>query len=172
VRRGRDTAEIYSIAIARDLKWLAVSSDKGTVHVFSLVIRKDDVQSAATSVPPTDTVSSNARSSLSFMKGEHTNSVSSSRATLLKSLPHGSASYITSFSNELLCKYSFIIMQIHLTLYKISRISTELFQFGMVTRSIPFTESHTLHCCIRRTKHCDDHRDGCKVCTVISFVCI
>jgi hypothetical protein len=162
VRRGRDTAEIYSIAIAGDLKWLAVSSDKGTVHVFSLVIRKDDVQSA---VPPTDTVSSNARSSLSFMKGEHTNSVSSSRATLLKQA-------ITSFFNELLRNSFVITMQIHLTLFEFSRISTELFQFRVVNRSIPFTKSHTLHCCIRRTKHCDDRRDGCQVCTVISFQCI
>ncbi|TVU17339.1 hypothetical protein EJB05_33364, partial [Eragrostis curvula] len=78
VRRGRDTAEIYSIALSPDLKWLAVTSDKGTLHVFSLRIRvaggKDagDVPSAA-AVPlvqtNTGTGSSNARSSLSFMKG-------------------------------------------------------------------------------------------------------
>ena len=38
VRRGSERAEIYSLAFSSDAKWLAVSSDKGTVHVFSLKI--------------------------------------------------------------------------------------------------------------------------------------
>lgn len=36
VRRGADRAEIYSICFSQNTQWLAVSSDKGTVHVFSL----------------------------------------------------------------------------------------------------------------------------------------
>ncbi|KAK1354133.1 Autophagy-related protein 18a [Heracleum sosnowskyi] len=36
VRRGVDRAEIYSLAFSSTAQWLAVSSDKGTVHVFSL----------------------------------------------------------------------------------------------------------------------------------------
>ncbi|KAK1319487.1 Autophagy-related protein 18a [Acorus calamus] len=36
VRRGADRAEIYSLAFSANTQWLAVSSDKGTVHVFSL----------------------------------------------------------------------------------------------------------------------------------------
>jgi len=36
VRRGLDTAVIFSIAISRSCDFLAVSSDKGTVHVFPL----------------------------------------------------------------------------------------------------------------------------------------
>ncbi|PWA71408.1 autophagy-related protein 18a [Artemisia annua] len=36
VRRGADRVEIYSLAFSSTNKWLAVSSDKGTVHVFSL----------------------------------------------------------------------------------------------------------------------------------------
>ncbi|KAK9846636.1 hypothetical protein WJX81_008098 [Elliptochloris bilobata] len=36
LRRGADPACIYSIAFSRGAEWLAVSSDKGTVHVFSL----------------------------------------------------------------------------------------------------------------------------------------
>lgn len=36
VRRGADRAEIYSIAFSSNAQWLALSSDKGTVHVFSL----------------------------------------------------------------------------------------------------------------------------------------
>ncbi|KAK6925435.1 WD40 repeat [Dillenia turbinata] len=39
VRRGVDKAAIYSIAFSPDVQWLAVSSDKGTVHIFSLRVR-------------------------------------------------------------------------------------------------------------------------------------
>jgi hypothetical protein len=140
VRRGRDTAEIYSIAIARDLKWLAVSSDKGTVHVFSLVIRKDDVQSAATSVPPTDTVSSNARSSLSFMKGEHTNSVSSSRATLLKSLPHSKL-------------YYFIFQRVaaQIFFYYYANSSYVIQNFQDIYRTISVRNGHSLNSVYRKS---------------------
>ncbi len=34
LRRGADRAEIYSLAFNYNSMWLAVSSDKGTVHVF------------------------------------------------------------------------------------------------------------------------------------------
>ncbi|KAJ7524540.1 hypothetical protein O6H91_17G010400 [Diphasiastrum complanatum] len=36
LRRGADRAEIYSISFSASAQWLALSSDKGTVHVFSL----------------------------------------------------------------------------------------------------------------------------------------
>ncbi|KAE8009543.1 hypothetical protein FH972_005975 [Carpinus fangiana] len=36
VRRGADIADIYSLAFSSTAQWLAVSSDKGTVHVFDL----------------------------------------------------------------------------------------------------------------------------------------
>ncbi|GER50866.1 homolog of yeast autophagy 18 (ATG18) D [Striga asiatica] len=39
VRRGLDTADIHSIALSSDVRFLAVSSDKGTDHVFSLRVR-------------------------------------------------------------------------------------------------------------------------------------
>ncbi|KAL0842670.1 hypothetical protein Bca101_015915 [Brassica carinata] len=35
-RRGMERAEIYSVAISSDLKWVAASSEKGTLHVFHL----------------------------------------------------------------------------------------------------------------------------------------
>ncbi|KAJ3683734.1 hypothetical protein LUZ60_013961 [Juncus effusus] len=38
VRRGADRAEIYSVAFSPNMQFLAVSSDKGTVHVFNLKI--------------------------------------------------------------------------------------------------------------------------------------
>lgn len=36
LRRGSDPAMIYSLALSKGCEWLAVSSDKGTVHVFAL----------------------------------------------------------------------------------------------------------------------------------------
>jgi WD40 repeat protein len=37
LRRGVDRAEIYSIAFSPNSTWLGVSSDKGTVHIYSLI---------------------------------------------------------------------------------------------------------------------------------------
>ncbi|KAI7747696.1 hypothetical protein M8C21_029034 [Ambrosia artemisiifolia] len=36
VRRGADRAEIYSLSFSPTAEWLVVSSDKGTIHVFSV----------------------------------------------------------------------------------------------------------------------------------------
>ncbi|KAM7275324.1 hypothetical protein ACFE04_017190 [Oxalis oulophora] len=84
VRRGLERAEIYSIALSRNVQWLAVSSDKGTVHIFSLRVRvasEDSTsatlssalfnQNSSTSLdgflsPSTPT---NPNTPLSFMKG-------------------------------------------------------------------------------------------------------
>ncbi|XP_050917616.1 autophagy-related protein 18a isoform X3 [Lathyrus oleraceus] len=38
VRRGANAAEIYSLAFSSTAQWLAVSSDKGIVHVFGLKV--------------------------------------------------------------------------------------------------------------------------------------
>jgi WD40 repeat protein len=43
LRRGADRAEIYSIAFHPNSQWLAVSSDKGTIHIFSLKGKKGNV---------------------------------------------------------------------------------------------------------------------------------
>lgn len=39
VRRGIEKAEIYGIAFSPNVQWLAVSSDRGTIHIFSLRVR-------------------------------------------------------------------------------------------------------------------------------------
>nr|CAD1841833.1 unnamed protein product [Ananas comosus var. bracteatus] len=39
VRRGLDAADIYSIVLSPNVQWLAVSSDRGTIHVFNLRVR-------------------------------------------------------------------------------------------------------------------------------------
>ncbi|KAL0452629.1 UNVERIFIED_CONTAM: Autophagy-related protein 18d [Sesamum latifolium] len=88
VRRGADKADIYSIALSPNVQWLAVSSDKGTVHIFSLRVRvvgedRTADSSAAKSPALLYQISSNALdplispstganpgSSFSFMKGK------------------------------------------------------------------------------------------------------
>ncbi|ONK67978.1 uncharacterized protein A4U43_C05F5850 [Asparagus officinalis] len=87
VRRGADRADIYSLALSPTVKWLAVSSDKGTVHIFSLRVRVvgEDAstqnvvghgpelarQNSSCSLDALISSNSgaNASSSLSFMKG-------------------------------------------------------------------------------------------------------
>lgn len=91
LRRGSDRAQIYSLAFSSNAQWLALSSDKGTVHVFGLraFMSQDnnaDVASLASNQSSKEDVSdgnnsgvsdadsaailaSNPSSSLSFMKG-------------------------------------------------------------------------------------------------------
>ncbi|KAL3565378.1 hypothetical protein D5086_033424 [Populus alba] len=87
VRRGVDRAEIYGIALSRNVQWLAVSSDKGTVHIFSLRVRVAGEDSSSHPSPAqglalleqnssssldgliSPSTSANPGSSLSFMRG-------------------------------------------------------------------------------------------------------
>lgn len=91
LRRGADRAQIYSLAFSLNAQWLALSSDKGTVHVFGLRTfasqdDRADVAHLAYSQPSKDDthasnnrgifdsnssafLSSNPGSSLAFMKG-------------------------------------------------------------------------------------------------------
>ncbi|KAI9110746.1 hypothetical protein K1719_018184 [Acacia pycnantha] len=87
VRRGVDRAEIYSIALSPNVQWLAASSDKGTVHIFSLRVRVGGEemlpapttpqspallqQNSSTSLDSflSPNTGSNPSSSLSFMRG-------------------------------------------------------------------------------------------------------
>ncbi|KAK3041975.1 hypothetical protein RJ639_002283 [Escallonia herrerae] len=70
VRRGADRAEIYSLAFSSTAQWLAVSSDKGTVHVFNLKVESGSLgieRSRSASEPNSSPPS--AVSHLSFIKG-------------------------------------------------------------------------------------------------------
>ncbi|KAL6608288.1 hypothetical protein ACP70R_041351 [Stipagrostis hirtigluma subsp. patula] len=82
VRRGSDNAIIHSIALSRNLQWLAVSSDRRTLHVFSLRY----------------TVS-NAVSSLSLIKGLLPNYFSSEWSFAQFHLPEATR-YIAAFGEE------------------------------------------------------------------------
>ncbi|KAL3702046.1 hypothetical protein R1sor_020068 [Riccia sorocarpa] len=83
LRRGADRADIYSINFSPSIHWIVCSSDKGTVHVFSLASLADhdarfaeakslNVNSGSLLMAGSALLSyaaSNAGSSLSFMKG-------------------------------------------------------------------------------------------------------
>ncbi|KAF4364752.1 hypothetical protein F8388_018428 [Cannabis sativa] len=69
VRRGADRAEIYSLAFSSTAQWLAVSSDKGTVHVFSLKVDSGLLANDLSRTTPDSSLSNpSAIPSLSFMK--------------------------------------------------------------------------------------------------------
>lgn len=73
MRRGANVAEIYSLAFSSTARWLAVSSDKGTVHVFSLKVNssfseEEKPQNASNS--DTAITPSNSSRSFSKFKGE------------------------------------------------------------------------------------------------------
>ncbi|KAL6142604.1 hypothetical protein ACLB2K_060881 [Fragaria x ananassa] len=69
VRRGADRAEIHSLAFSSNSQWLAVSSDKGTVHVFNLKVDSGSLGNERSRSPSTSPPNPSAISSLSFMKG-------------------------------------------------------------------------------------------------------
>lgn len=70
LRRGADRAEIYSLAFSTNAQWLAVSSDKGTVHVFSLKVDSGLLANdLPRSAPESNLSNPSAIPSLSFMKG-------------------------------------------------------------------------------------------------------
>ncbi|MBA0680071.1 hypothetical protein Goari_011797 [Gossypium aridum] len=55
VRRGVDKTKIYSLAFFLNAQWLAVSSDKGTVHMFGLKFNSGSpgsIRSQSPSEPP------------------------------------------------------------------------------------------------------------------------
>ncbi|BAB93248.1 putative WD repeat domain 45 [Oryza sativa Japonica Group] len=68
VRRGADRAEIYSLAFSNNLQYLAVSSDKGTIHVFNLKINVG-LTTNDKPLPAPDPDVPHISPSLSFIKG-------------------------------------------------------------------------------------------------------
>lgn len=70
LRRGADRAEIYSLAFSSNAQWLAVSSDKGTVHVFTLKVDSGLLANdMPRNSPESNVANPSAIPSLSFMKG-------------------------------------------------------------------------------------------------------
>ncbi|KAH6813969.1 Transducin/WD40 repeat-like superfamily protein [Perilla frutescens var. frutescens] len=100
VRRGADRAEIYSVAFSPTAQWLAVSSDKGTVHVFSLKVNSGNVGSERSNSPPdTNPSAVPSSSSLSFIKGVLPKYFSSEWSVAQFRLPEG-YQYIVAFGHQ------------------------------------------------------------------------
>ncbi|KAL5712976.1 Autophagy-related protein 18a [Ranunculus cassubicifolius] len=101
VRRGADRAEIYSLAFSATAQWLAVSSDKGTVHVFSLKVNPVSPEpEKARSAPELSTGGAPlSSSSLSFIKGVLPKYFSSEWSVAQFRLPEGSQ-YIVAFGHQ------------------------------------------------------------------------
>jgi WD40 repeat protein len=71
VRRGADRAEIYSLAFSSTTQWLAVSSDKGTVHIFNLKFNNGSPGTDKSQYAPDSNLAvTQSSSSLSFIKGK------------------------------------------------------------------------------------------------------
>lgn len=98
LRRGADRAEIYSLAFSPSAQWLAVSSDKGTIHVFGLKINLGNMGSENSHVLGDPTRASPA-SSLSFIKGVLPKYFSSEWSFAQFRLPEGSQ-YIVAFGHQ------------------------------------------------------------------------
>ncbi|XP_002531866.2 autophagy-related protein 18a [Ricinus communis] len=100
VRRGADRAEIYSVAFSSTAQWLAVSSDKGTVHVFSLKTTPGSLGTdrSRNTTDPNVGVSS-PTSSLSFFKGVLPKYFSSEWSVAQFRLVEGSH-YIVAFGHQ------------------------------------------------------------------------
>ncbi|GLT94905.1 hypothetical protein SLE2022_126170 [Rubroshorea leprosula] len=70
LRRGADQAEIYSLAFSSPAHWLAVSSNKGTVHIFRLKFDSESLLNDGSNNPPVSNLSKqSAVSSFSMLKG-------------------------------------------------------------------------------------------------------
>ncbi|KAL7198918.1 hypothetical protein ACSBR2_021251 [Camellia fascicularis] len=100
VRRGADRAEIYSLAFSSTAQWLAVSSDKGTVHVFGLKVNLGNLGSDKShgASDLSGSVSS-PTSSLSFIKGVLPKYFSSEWSVAQFRLLEGSQ-YIVAFGHQ------------------------------------------------------------------------
>ncbi|KAG8370657.1 hypothetical protein BUALT_Bualt13G0006000 [Buddleja alternifolia] len=94
VRRGADRAEIHSLAFSPTAQWLAVASDKGTIHVFGLKVGSDKSNS-----PDSNSSAVASSSSLSFIRGVLPKYFSSEWSVAQFRLPEGSQ-YIVAFGHQ------------------------------------------------------------------------
>ena len=51
VRRGSDKAEIYSLSFDKNSNWMACSSDKGTIHIFSVSKNRTKIAISDENIP-------------------------------------------------------------------------------------------------------------------------
>ena len=110
VRRGADRADIYSLAFSSNAQWLAVSSDKGTIHIFGLnVPRMGEDLRMADGMPAlsgtngsggqliVSSTGGNISSSLSFMKGNDWSWIIQSYIRVLQFIKMRESTVLTSW---------------------------------------------------------------------------
>ncbi|KAF8401504.1 hypothetical protein HHK36_012444 [Tetracentron sinense] len=115
VRRGADRAEIYSMAFSSTAQWLAVSSDKGTVHVFSLKVNAGSQgNDKASSASDPNLAIPSASSSLSFIRGVLPKYFSSEWSVAQFRLHEGSQ-YIVAFGHQ---KNTIVILGMDTSFYR------------------------------------------------------
>ncbi|GMI90515.1 homolog of yeast autophagy 18C [Hibiscus trionum] len=118
VRRGVDRADIYSLAFSPNAQWLAVSSDKRTVHIFHLRVRVfgEDSSSRQSSVQGpalfhqnsstsldaliSPSTGANPGSLLSFMRGLLPKYFSSEWSFAQFHLPEDTHQFIAAFGSQ------------------------------------------------------------------------
>ncbi|KAL8109355.1 autophagy-related protein 18a-like [Apium graveolens] len=98
VRRGSLSADIYSLAFSSTAQWLAVSSDKGTVHVFRLKVDSESPGIDRSNSTKSSTITS-AVSNLPFLKGMLPGYFSSEWSVAQFRVPEGSE-YIVGFGQQ------------------------------------------------------------------------
>lgn len=98
VRRGAMRADIYSLAFSSTAQWLAVSSDKGTVHVFRLKVDSGSPGIDRSNSTKSSSITS-AVSNLPFIKGMLPGYFSSEWSVAQFRLPEGSE-YIVGFGRQ------------------------------------------------------------------------
>ncbi|CAM8897284.1 unnamed protein product [Rhodiola kirilowii] len=96
LRRGTRGAEIHSLAFSSTAQWLAVSSDRGTVHVFRLSLDSGNERPES---PETKPSSSSALSPFSFIRGVLPKYFQSQRSVAQIHLPKG-CPYIVAFGHQ------------------------------------------------------------------------
>ncbi|XP_060207993.1 autophagy-related protein 18a-like isoform X1 [Lycium barbarum] len=99
VRRGLDRAEIYSVSFSPTAQWLAVCSDKGTVHVFSPKVNLMNLSTNKSNSSSDSRVPVAASSSFSFIRGVLPKYFNSEWSVAQFRLP-GVSKYIVTFGNE------------------------------------------------------------------------
>ncbi|XP_021742546.1 autophagy-related protein 18a-like [Chenopodium quinoa] len=100
VRRGTDRAEIQSLAFSSNARWLAASSDRGTIHVFNLKLEPGSPGNSGLQSPPEQPSSPRSPiSSISFMKGVLPKYFSSEWSMAQFHLQEGTQ-YIVSFGQQ------------------------------------------------------------------------
>lgn len=100
-----DRAEIYGIALSPNVQWLATSSDKGTVHIFSLRVRVigEDTYANSSAPPAQPLVHQNSSTSLDALIAPNTGANPGSSLSFMRGKIDVSSSSFKDWIELLIC---------------------------------------------------------------------